>query len=206
MSLLDRFLAYLDSLPDPLLYLGLGLSAFVENLFPPIPGDTITVFGAFLVGTRRLDFLGVYLATTLGSLLGFLCLFRIGALLGRRFFLERDLWFLKARDILRAEQWFLRHGQLIVALNRYLPGARSVISLAAGLSGLRAYRVGLLALVSAGSWNLIWIWIGFTLGDHWETVRPRLEQIFTRYNTAILLFFGAAVLLYGLRLLRRRNR
>ena len=45
---MDAFITYLNSLPDPLIYLALGVSAFVENVFPPIPGDTITAFGAFL--------------------------------------------------------------------------------------------------------------------------------------------------------------
>jgi len=112
LSYLDRFLDLLNSLPDFLIYFLLGLSAFVENVFPPIPGDTITAFGAFLVGTERLHFFGVYLSTTLGSLLGFMFLFWVGGLLGRRFFVERDLWFFKARDIMRAEDWFRKYGSL----------------------------------------------------------------------------------------------
>ena len=67
MAFLDGFLDFLNSLPDGLIYLLLGVSAFVENVFPPVPGDTITAFGAFLVGTQRLSFFGVYLSTTAGS-------------------------------------------------------------------------------------------------------------------------------------------
>jgi membrane protein DedA with SNARE-associated domain len=44
---IEKFLNELRSLPDLLIYFLLGLSAFVENLVPPIPGDTITAFGAF---------------------------------------------------------------------------------------------------------------------------------------------------------------
>ncbi|MEE9419460.1 MAG: hypothetical protein V3W43_08280, partial [Desulfatiglandaceae bacterium] len=102
MSYLDSFLDFLNTLPDTLIYFLLGVSAFVENVFPPIPGDTITAFGAFLVGTKRLHFFGVYLSTVLGSLSGFMFLFWIGDLLGRRFFLERDYWFFKAQDIIKA--------------------------------------------------------------------------------------------------------
>jgi len=69
--------------------------------FPPIPGDTITAFGAFLVATERLSFFGVYLSTTLGSLFGFMFLFWIGSLLGRRFFIEKDYRFFRAKDIIR---------------------------------------------------------------------------------------------------------
>ena len=81
MTYLDRLLELIDSLPDLLVYLMLALSAFVENIFPPAPGDTIVAFGAFLAATGRLHFLGVYVATTLGSLGGFLFLFWIGNLL-----------------------------------------------------------------------------------------------------------------------------
>ena len=119
MTNLDSFLNFLNSLPDYLIYLLLGLSAFVENIFPPIPGDTVTAFGAILVGTQKINFLGVYLSTTIGSLFGFMSLFWIGTLLGRRFFLERDYRFFKARDIKRAEEWFRKFGYLIILLNRF---------------------------------------------------------------------------------------
>jgi membrane protein DedA with SNARE-associated domain len=204
LSYLDRFLDLLNSLPDFLIYFLLGLSAFVENVFPPIPGDTITAFGAFLVGTERLHFFGVYLSTTLGSLLGFMSLFWVGRLLGRRFFVERDLWFFKARDIMRAEDWFRKYGYLLILLNRFLPGIRSVISICGGISRLRTFRVALLALISCGVWNLIWIAVGYMLGSNWETVKDRVTYIMVRYNLAIFVLFGLVVLFFVLKRLVKR--
>ena len=92
---MDNILNYLDNLPDFLIYLFLGLGAFLENIFPPAPGDMIVVLGAFLVGTGRLNFIIVFISTTTGSLLGFLVLFWLGSYLGRRFFIERDYFFLR---------------------------------------------------------------------------------------------------------------
>ena len=57
------------------LYLFLFASSIIENLFPPIPGDTITAFGAFLAGIGKLDFLMVIIITTIGSTIGFMLLF-----------------------------------------------------------------------------------------------------------------------------------
>jgi len=205
MSYTERFLDFLHSLPDLLIYLILGLSAFVENLFPPIPGDTITAFGAFLVGTKRLDFLGVYVATTFGSLCGFMSLFWLGGLLGRGFFLERDFWVFKARDILRAEEWFRRYGYLLILLNRFLPGIRSVISIAGGISKLRFSTSMGLALLSAGAWNLIWISLGYALGRNWETVRERMDHILSRYNQAVFVLLGLVVLFFVIRRLIGRK-
>lgn len=40
---------------DPLwMYMILFLGAYVENIIPPIPGDTIVVFGAYLAGVGTL--------------------------------------------------------------------------------------------------------------------------------------------------------
>lgn len=198
MTYTETFLDHLHSLPDALIYLLLGLSAFVENIFPPIPGDTITAFGAFLVGIGRLDFFGVYVSTTLGSLLGFMCLFWVGRYLGRHFFVEKDYRFFKAKDIMRAEKWYQRHGYLLIAFNRFLPGIRSAISLAGGISGLKVMGVAVLALLSCAVWNLIWILLGYVLGANWEAFEASASAILTRYNMIViglLAFIGIILLI-----------
>ncbi len=196
MNLSDQFLQILHDLPDFFVYVLLGVSAFIENVFPPIPGDTITAFGAFLVGIGRLDFFGVYFSTTLGSLLGFLCLFQFGRFLGKRFFIEKDYRFFKAKDIVKAESWFGRYGYLLIAFNRFLPGVRSAISIASGISGLRLFLVALLALLSCAVWNLIWIFMGYSMGSNWETIKETMSTIMMRYNAAVILFLLIAAALY----------
>ena len=203
---MDRFFNLFEALPNSVLYLLLGLSAFVENIFPPIPGDTITAFGAFLVGARRLDFMGVYLSTTLGSLAGFMSLFWIGNLLGRKFFIEKDYRLFSAQNILQAEQWFQKYGYFLILLNRFFPGIRSIISLAGGISNLGVFRVALLALISAGVWNLIWIAIGYSLGNNWETVKEKMGHILFQYNLSFLLLAVLVALFFLLRMFRKKRK
>ena len=191
---IDKFLNELRSLPDTLIYFFLALSAFVENLVPPIPGDTITAFGAFLVGVGKLSFGGLYISTTLGSSLGFLTLFWLGGFLGRHFFIERDFRFLQAKDIIRAEEWFGRYGYFLILFNRFVPGVRSVISIAAGLSRFRTLPVAFLSLLSCAAWNLIWIFMGRTLGTHWETVEKKMGDFLVRYNVAMVVLVVLVVL------------
>ena len=199
MQYVDRLFENLDHMPDIVLYIILGVSAFVENIFPPIPGDTITALGAFLVGTGRLSFFGVYLSTTLGSLLGFLALFGIGRYLGRRFFIQKDYRFFRARQITRAEEWYRKHGYLLIAINRFLPGIRSAISLAGGITHLKVSRVALLAFASAAVWNLNWILAGYMLCSNWETVRTSMAAIMMRYNIAVFSLLGLVVILFFIR-------
>ncbi len=195
-SYVDQFIVYLNSLPASLIYLILGVSAFVENIFPPIPGDTITVFGAFLVGSQRLSFLGVYVATTLGSLAGFMSLFWIGSAMGRRFFIEKDYRFFSAKDIYKAEAWFQKYGYFLILMNRFLPGVRSVVSIVGGISRLRYIKTTIFALISCAVWNLIWITVGYQLGSNWEVVKNSIGKIMSRYNLIATGIIVCVVVIY----------
>jgi len=203
---MEIFLEYLDSLPDYLIYVLLGLSAFVENIFPPIPGDTIIVFGAFLVGIGRLDLFWVYFSTTLGSLSGFMSLFWVGRYLGRHFFIERDYRFIKAKDIIRAEDWFRKYGYFLIVLNRFIPAIRSVISVAVGISGLSGTKVSILALMSCAVWNIIWTLLGYALGSNWEAFKTSMSTIMMRYNITILFFFCVFILFIIIRRQYKRKK
>lgn len=190
---METLLNYLHSLPDGLIYLSLGLSAFAENMFPLLPGDTITAFGAFLVGIERLNFLEAYISTTIGSLLGFMTLFWAGHYLGRRFFIEKDYRFFKAKDIIKAEEWYRKYGYWLVGFNRFFPGIRFAISVAAGISRLKAIRVAVLALLSCAVWNLLWLSLGYFLGTNWEVFKARLTGILARYNIFVLVLFAMVI-------------
>jgi len=194
----------LSSADTWILYLLLFVSAVVENLFPPIPGDTITAFGAFLVGTGRLNYFMVYFSTTLGSVAGFILLFAVGRLLGKSFFTDRNYRFLSREKILEAEGWFNRYGYFAVLANHFLPGVRYANALVPGISGLSPLKVALTALLSASVWNLIWIQAGYTLGNNWDTVSEKLRVIMRNYNVAVALLMAAVLLAFLL--YRRRTR
>ena len=199
---MEYLLDHLEKLPAFLIYLVLGLGAFLENIFPPAPGDMIVAFGAFLVGTERLGFVGVFLSTTMGSLLGFMVLFWLGGYLGRRFFIEQDFFFFKKENIIRTGNWFKKYRYFIVTFNRFFPGVRSVISIACGIYKLDRIKVFFLAFLSASVWNLIWMAIGYTLGSNWEMVEKELKTIFARYNFVVLSLL-VVLLLY---VLLRKNK
>ena len=67
-------LPYLTALAQepnhPLGLLFLFLSCVIEYLFPPFPGDTITLFGAVLITAYHWSFWWMMVVLTLGNLLG----------------------------------------------------------------------------------------------------------------------------------------
>jgi membrane protein DedA with SNARE-associated domain len=200
-DLLDKLLQILLPQSDLFLYIFLFFSAIVENLFPPIPGDTITAFGAFMVGTGRLNYALVYISTTAGSVIGFMSLFYIGRYLEREFFLQKDFKYFSVQSIVAAEKWFDKYGFLVILGNRFLPGVRSVISIVSGISNISPVKVCLLSMISAAAWNFIWIQAGFMLGNNWDAVKKNFAIILSRYNLIAGIILIAALAGYvGMRI------
>ena len=72
---------------DPIwIYVSLFVSALLENIIPPIPGDTVVIFSAYLVASERLVLWPVLLATVVGGEVGFLIMYFLGLRYGRNVF------------------------------------------------------------------------------------------------------------------------
>lgn len=183
-------------------YSVLAFASFFENVFPPAPGDVITVFGASLVATGHLSFLGVFVSTTIGSVAGFYLFFLIGRRMGRHYFLERDIKFLPKEAFFKVESWFEKHGYNIVVANRFLSGVRSVISIFCGVTQLRTGKTLLYATISAVVWNLLLISTGIILGENWETIKVFLSQYMQVVISLIIL--ATITVLIGRYVKRRR--
>ena len=80
-GLLHQLFGWLTSLPPLALYAALAASAAAENVFPPLPADTIIAFGAFLAAHGEASLAGAFLATWLGNVGGAVLMYY----LGRRF-------------------------------------------------------------------------------------------------------------------------
>ena len=194
--MLDYLEQIFDSVPPFVAYLILAISSFFENIIPPIPGDMVVVLGAYLVSIDRLDFWGVYLSTTFGSLVGFMTMYIVGRYLGRPFLYRNKARarIFKESRIETAEVWFQKWGLWVIFTNRFLSGTRSVISLAAGLFHLNIAWVFVLALLSAAIWHGALITAGILVGNNW----PMISTFIIRYNQLFLLILAIvlAVVIY----------
>ena len=160
------------------------LSSVVEYVFPPFPGDTITLFGAFLVATRGWSVVAVFGATTLGSVLGAAIDWWLGVVLQR--------WRgRKAHPALdRLVAGFARHGSIYILLNRFVPGVRALFFVAAGMAGMRPLPVLAWATLSALAWNTLLMAAGLAVGASWET----LHAWFATYTQVAWLLVACAAL------------
>ncbi len=180
MAWIEQLIAHVDPLTA---YLLLFISAFVENTFPPVPGDTVTVIGAYLITTGKLSFYGVWLSTTMGSVLGFFTMFVIGSRFGTAFIEKgRRSSYFQPENIVKTELWFDKYGYWIIAANRFLSGTRSVISLFAGIFKLKWMPVLFLATLSALVWNGLLMLAGYLLGSNWPLILDYISQ----YNKVVI--------------------
>ena len=156
---------------DPIYaYLILMLASILENIFPPAPGDMITVFGASLVGLAHLSFGGVFIAVTIGSTAGFMIYYYVGKKYGHQFIEGRGKKLFPKEAIDKADKWFDKYGYNLILANRFLAGIRSVISLFSGMAELDSKRDLIYSTLSSILWNIILVSAGAFIGENWQEI------------------------------------
>ncbi|WP_072801765.1 DedA family protein [Rhodococcoides yunnanense] len=158
----------MDALGGP----GAAVIVGADNLFPPIPSELVLPLAGFSASQGAFSFGAALFWTTLGSVLGAVIVYAVGALIGR----ERTrtlvlrIPLIKASDFDRSETWFAKHGSKAIFLGRMVPLFRSFISLPAGIE--RMGMVTFLVLTSIGSliWNTVFVTAGYQLGENWHFV------------------------------------
>lgn len=188
----ERLIEFVSQQDNPLGIAVLCLSAFIEYVFPPFPGDTVTLFGAFLITSHGWGFVPVYLAVVAGSAAGAMVDFWFGTWLKRKE--------LSRPGIDRLVERFQRHGEAYIVLNRFLPGVRALFFVAAGMARMRARWVLLWATVSAAIWNLMLIAIGSSVGANFD----ELERVFRLYSRWMWIALGGIVSIWVARVIWRR--
>ena len=184
--------------------IGVGLLVALESIFPPIPSEVVLPLAGFLAGQGKLGFVTVLVWSTVGSLVGALALYWLGAALGIRRLcrLAEKMPLMDGRDVERAAAWFERHGMWAVLLGRMVPGVRSLVSIPAGVERMPLWLFSLLTVVGSAVWNALFIGLGWLLGDRWTEVGRYSDVLNYVVIGGIVL---VCVLLLGRRAVRRRR-
>jgi membrane protein DedA with SNARE-associated domain len=167
---IEDIIQWMQALSPVLVYALVFAIAYIENVFPPSPSDTIIVFGGSLAAIGHAGFVETLLAATMGSTLGFVSMYKIGDWFGARILEQGKVKFIPVSMVKTVDEWFQKYGYWIVVANRFLSGTRAVVSFFAGMSKLNLLRTTLLCFVSALAWNAILISAGFYLGKNWERI------------------------------------
>jgi membrane protein DedA with SNARE-associated domain len=199
--LTDWLIGFASHRDHPLALAALFCSAMIEYVFPPFPGDTITLLGAILITGYGWSAWAIFAAVVGGSMVGSLVDYWVGLRLRAR-----------PRRAKHARRWaaidrvvarFERHGPVFLVVNRFVPGIRAFFFVAAGLAGMRRRDVLLYGGLSVALWNAVLIALGAALGANLESLQSWVK----RYTTWAWAILGGAAVVYGAaRLIQRRRR
>ncbi|MFB6842948.1 DedA family protein [Streptomyces sp. NPDC056361] len=200
----DGFAGWAAGLVDTMGGPGAGLAIALENLFPPLPSEVILPLTGFAAGQGVLSLASALLWTTLGSVVGAVALYWIGALFGRR--RMHALWarlpLVKVADLERTERWFARHGTKAVFLGRMVPIFRSLISVPAGVERMPMPVFLMLTTLGSLVWNSVLVLAGYWLGDGWDVVEGYVGVL----SKAVLVLVAVALCAFLAVRLRGRGR
>jgi membrane protein DedA with SNARE-associated domain len=156
---------------------GAGIGIAAENLFPPLPSEAILPLAGLAASRGAFALWEAILWTTVGSIVGALVLYGIGAWFG----LERlrkvadKLPLVNVKDVDRTVEWFHRHGGAAVFFGRFIPIFRSLISIPAGVVHMPLWRFVLLTGLGSLIWNTIFVLLGWYLGESWHIVEQYMD-------------------------------
>jgi membrane-associated protein len=178
-------------------------ASFVEYVFPPFPGDSIVLLGAFYAVRGAISWPLAFAAVTAGAVAGAWLDWRVGAALApcleARAALRGPL---DTERLARFEAAYRRWGGWLLLANRFLPGIRAFLFVAAGATAIPLPRVLVLGGISAAAWNALLLAVGGLLARNVE----EMASFADRYTRALSIFLAAVALALAARLLARRRR
>jgi membrane protein DedA with SNARE-associated domain len=176
----EAFLDRLASMPVPALYAALAVVAALENVFPPVPADTVVAFGSFLAARGQGTALGVFLTTWAGNVGGAMLIYALGRRYGAEPLERRLLGERAAEAEARLRALYGKYGLMALFLSRFLPGVRAIVPPLAGALRVPAIRAGMAMGAASAVWYGAISYLAFRIGADWD----RLSGTVTRYGRA----------------------
>ena len=154
--------------------IGVAITIFLENAWPPIPSEIILPLAGFTAAQGSFSVVSAIIWATVGSVTGAWMLYAIGRIFGhdRLVAIAEKLPLVRGSDITKTTEWFDRHGSKAVFFGRMLPIFRSLISIPAGLEKMNFLLFTVLTLLGSAIWNTIFVVAGYILGDNWHAIGP----------------------------------
>ena len=200
---MSGILDWLESLPVGALYASLAIIAAVENIFPPVPADTVVAFGSFLAARGHGTALGAFLATWVGNVAGAMLMYAVGRHFGADWLESRMARRGGADMQQRLTRLYGKYGLLAIFMSRFLPGIRAVVPPFAGALRVPPLRAAAMIAMASALWYGTVTFIAYRLGANWEQATARLAG----YQRTIVITVGAvAIVIAAAWLIRRRSR
>jgi membrane protein DedA with SNARE-associated domain len=181
-------------MPIGTLYGALALFAALENVFPPIPADTIVAVGSFLAARGKGSVFAAFAATWVGNVGGAMAMYGVGRRYGAERLQRKLLGDAGPTAERRLERLYGRYGVIALFASRFIPGVRALVPPFAGALRVPPVRAGFAIGCASALWYGTVSYFGFTLGGNWQ----RVSQLIVEYGhilaaAALIVLVGAFV-------------
>lgn len=157
-------------------YLGIFVCVFVGNLGFPVPEESVVLAAGFLAGRDILSLKAVMLVAFVSAVIGDNFGYMLGRTGGRQVVLRVTGSSLRLRGhYLRFKTFFDAHGNKTIFLARFIAGLRFVAGPMAGVLQMPFWRFFGWNVSGAFVWCGVIAYLGFILGDQWETVAGQIH-------------------------------
>jgi membrane protein DedA with SNARE-associated domain len=202
--MLQSFLQWLAEWPPVVLYVVLALFAALENVFPPLPTDTVVAFGTWLAARGEGSAVGAFLSTWLGNVAGAAAMYEVGRRHGTTWMRRKFPRLADPQGEARLRTMYSRYGLAALVLSRFIPGVRALVPPVAGALRVPAFGAIAAMALASGVWYGLISYLAWRAGTNWEAVTQmiaRSGRIVTIVAVAIAALAALAWLVY-----RRRER
>ncbi|MBI4050521.1 MAG: DedA family protein [Candidatus Doudnabacteria bacterium] len=190
-SILSLVTNFVINIISTLGYPAVTLLMAIESAAIPLPSEVIMPFSGFLVSQGRFGLYGIALAGALGSVFGSWVTYWLGRYGGRPLVERYGKYVLISRNDLEiSDRFFARFGMWATFLARMMPVIRTYISIPAGISRVKFWPFTIACFIGSFIWSYFLGWIGFKLGENWESLRVIFRQL--DWLIIILLIAGIA--------------
>lgn len=184
-------------------YGGVILLMAIESANIPLPSEVIMPFAGFLVTRGELNLYLIAIAGAVGCVIGSIISYYLGYFGGRPLIEKYGKFILISHhDLNISDNWFKKYGELTVFFGRLLPVVRTFVSFPAGIAKMNFWRFVVYSFLGSLLWSLLLGFIGFKLGENWET----LKNIFHSFDGIILALIIIGIVCWIWRHIKNRNK
>lgn len=203
-DLLEKIFLFVKEIASSMGYFGIAAGMMVESMCIPLPSEAILPVAGVMVADGRIAFWLANIAVAIGSMIGSTIAYIVGYYGGRPFILKYGKYFfLSEEHFYKAENTFNKYGSAAVFFGRLLPIIRTFISLPAGIARMSYKKFIIFSLIGMLPWNLFLIFLGYKLGQNYETV---LRPIFKKFDYVVVAAIVLIILFFILKSLFKRKK
>jgi membrane protein DedA with SNARE-associated domain len=185
-AFLDNISTWIATIPIGALYALLGLAAFIEGVFPPVPADLVVALGSFLAARRGASLPITAACIVTGSVGGAMVIYAIVRRFGASWLHER----LQKAGIdnveKRLEMMYSHYGMTALFVSRFLPVFRAVAPPMAGAMRIPPVRTAGVFVLASAIWYGAIAWIAFRVGDDWLVMQAAVRHFARRVGVVAL--------------------